>query len=76
MSRKERIKTALDLLKSLLMTFLVGLFGITGYTFVHFEELTKTKVGLIILTLIGVIFSIAVITKWILKKLDELEKED
>ncbi len=76
MSKKERIKTTLDLLKSLLIAFLVGLFGIISYTFVHFEELTKTKVGLILIALILVVLFISAIIKLIIKKLDELEKED
>ncbi len=58
------------------MAFLFGLFGISSYTFVHFEELTKTKVGLIVLALLGIVLSIGIITKWIVKKLDELEKEE
>jgi|GEM_PF-4664175 len=35
----EAIKVRIDLQKSFAMAFLIALFGIFGYTFIHYEEL-------------------------------------
>ncbi len=75
MSRKERIKTILDYLKTMITTFIIGLFGIVSYTFIHIDELEKVKLCAIGFAFILNIAIIGFFVKIVIKKLDELEKE-
>ncbi len=75
MSKKERIKTTLDFLKSSLMTFILLLFGILSYTFVHYEQLNIFKTILVFATLFLNILIIFVILYAVMLNLGRLEKE-
>ncbi len=76
MSKKDRIKAMLDILKSLLLTFLMALFGVFGYTFVHIEALSTTKILFLALSISVVAIIIAFIINGIVAYLNKLEKED
>ncbi len=76
MSKKDRIKTTLDFLKSLLFAFLMALFGVVGYAFVHIESLTKLKISLLAFSIVLIIVVITFIVKSIISYLDKLEMED
>lgn len=47
MSRKEELKTMIDLYKALLLSFLTALFGILGYTFINYDDFTIAKIIII-----------------------------
>ncbi len=76
MSRKERIKTILDFYKSILMTLIVGLFGLISYAFTKSAELNAIKFFIVILGAIGFAFALYFLYKAICYKLDELEREE
>ncbi len=40
MSKKDELKLMVELYKALLIT----LFGVLGYTFIHYEDFTTTKI--------------------------------
>ncbi len=74
MSKKERIKSMFDLLKSLLMAFLFALFGVISYAFVHIRELNVVEFIVIVFAVLIDLLIISVIAKNIIYKLDELER--
>jgi hypothetical protein len=74
MSKLEKTKTILDYLKSILLTFIVGLFGIASYTFIHIDTLSIAQMVIIGVTAILDIIILTILVKFIIKKLDELEK--
>ncbi len=76
MSKKERIKSMFDLLKSLLMAFLFGVFGIISYAFIHAKELNAIELVVILFAALINMLIISVIAKNIIYKLDELERID
>lgn len=74
MSKKDRIKTKLDLLKSLILGFMTALFGVGGYTFAHRNELNYIDyivIGIVAMILVGLICWCGFSFK---KELDKLEK--
>jgi len=71
----EAIKVRIDLQKNFVMAFLIALFGITGYTFVHFEELEDSiEVNVIIIAVQTIIVLIGYFMGSIMKKVNKLEK--
>ena len=44
MSKKDELKLMVELYKALLISFLTALFGVLGYTFIHYEDFTTTKI--------------------------------
>lgn len=43
MSRKERVKTMLDMLKAIIIAFLTALFGLFGYAVINYEKLDMIR---------------------------------
>lgn len=74
MSKKDRVKTKLDLLKSLILGFMTALFGVGGYTFANRNELhliDYATIGIVSCILVGLICWCGFSFK---KELDKLEK--
>lgn len=74
MSKLEKIKTILDYLKNILLAFIVGLFGIASFTFVNIDTLSVGQMVVISIAVIFDIIVIAILVKFIIKKLNELEE--
>ncbi|TLD86682.1 MULTISPECIES: hypothetical protein [Helicobacter] len=74
MSRKERVKIMLDMLKAIIIAFLTALFGLFGYAVINYEKLDMVRA-------LGVVFGAIVLIAFLIlsialffKELDELEK--
>lgn len=75
MSKKERIKVMLDMLKAVIIAFLTALFGLFGYAVIHYENLDMIRaIGVAFGAIILIIFLIISIILFF-KELDKLEKE-
>lgn len=74
MSRKERVKTMLDMLKAIIIAFLTALFGLFGYAVINYEKLDMVRaLGVVFGAIILIVFLILSIALFF-KELDELEK--
>lgn len=74
MSRKERVKTMLDMLKALIIAFLTALFGLFGYAVINHEKLdTIRALGVVFGAIVLIVFLILSIALFF-RELDELEK--
>lgn len=73
MSRKERVKTTIDILKAVILALMTALFGIFGYIVVHLYLLKLMQVLMIVcgVVILAVFFYLAI--KYLKKLLDELE---
>lgn len=73
MSRKERVKTTIDILKAVILALMTALFGIFGYIVVHLYSLKLMQVLIIVcgVVILAVFFYLAI--KYLKKLLDELE---
>lgn len=73
MSRKERVKTTIDILKAVILALMTALFGIFGYIVVHLYSLKLMQVLMIMcgVVILAVFFYLAI--KYLKKLLDELE---
>lgn len=73
MSRKERVKTTIDILKAVILALMTALFGIFGYIVVHLYSLKLMQVLMIVcgVVILAVFFYLAI--KYLKKLLDELE---
>lgn len=76
MSKKERVKTILDTLKTAIFVFMTALFGLFGWAAVNHELVGKDK-----FILLGVIIGIVILSAlcvgavvWFFKELKRLEK--
>ncbi len=76
MSKKEYIKSVLDFYKSILITLLVGLFGLVSYAFTNSENLSLIKLSMIVFAIVFIFISLYYLYKAIAYKLNELKKED
>lgn len=74
MSKLEKTKALIDFIKAVIIALLVGLFGMMSYLVVNLEKITSNQA---IMTTVGIIIDLiilAVFTRVILKKINELEK--
>lgn len=76
MSKKERIKLEIDILKALMLAFLTAIFGIFGFTLMNYQRINLLQamgifVGLILL--FGVLYILAKRMILNLNKIEELE---
>ncbi len=76
MSKQEYIESVLDFYKSVLITLIVGLFGLIGYAFTNSEKLSFIKFCMIIFAIIFIFISLYYLYQGIVYKLNELKKED
>ena len=74
MSKKERVKTDLDILKNLLSIVITAIFGLFGYVLVNYSNLDKAQI--IIGSVISVIlyFALIVLVLQYLKNRRNLEE--
>ncbi|EAH5887194.1 hypothetical protein K8T27_000572 [Campylobacter upsaliensis] len=76
MSKKERIKLEIDVLKALMLAFLTALFGIFGFCVLNYSRIDWIQALFIVL---GVIFACILLYAFskriykILKQIEELE---
>lgn len=73
MSRIEKNKTIIDLLKSVLITLLVALFGMASYLFLNFDNLSFVKIMIVFVAIILDCVIMGFGVKILLKKISELE---
>lgn len=73
MSRKERVKTTIDIVKAIILALMTALFGIFGYIVVHLYSLKLMQVLMIVggVVILAIFFYLAI--KYLKKLLDELE---
>lgn len=74
MSRKERIKFTLDFVKGLMFALLTALFGIFAFIVIHIDTINlfqgiASAIGILIIAI-----SFFFLIRYLVKKLDELEK--
>lgn len=75
MSRKDRIKAKLDLLKLLIVAFLTALFGVVSFTALNYKNFDLLLTVLVLLGTFSLIIALAYFVKDFNRHLDELEKE-
>jgi hypothetical protein len=74
LSKLDKAKTIIDLLKSIIITLLVGLFGMVSYVFINIDGLTFKQIILIAVAVVSDIIVLAYLTNLIVKKINELEE--
>lgn len=73
MSKIDKNKTYIDLLKSVLVTLLVALFGMASYLFLNFDNLSFMKSLVVLVAIVTDCIILGFGTKVIIKKINELE---
>lgn len=76
MSRKERIKLEIDILKALILAFLTAIFGIFGYCVLNYSRINWIQGMFIALGLITAFIFLYILGRRvykILKQIEELE---
>ncbi|ASM38265.1 hypothetical protein CSPARA_0678 [Campylobacter sputorum bv. paraureolyticus LMG 11764] len=68
-----KIKFYIDLLKSVLVTLLVALFGMASYLFLNFDNLSFMKSLVVLVVIVTDCIILGFGTKVIIKKINELE---
>lgn len=74
MSRKERTKTMLDMLKAVIIAFLTALFGLFGYAVINYEKLDMVRALGVVFGAVVLIGCLALSVVLFFRELDELEK--
>ena len=74
MSVKERVKFSLDLTKSFLFALLTALFGIIAFVVINIETITKFQLVISIIGAVIIAIMFVFTMRYLVKKLDELEK--
>ena len=74
MSVKERVKFSLDLTKSFLFALLTALFGIIAFVVINIETISTFQVIASIVGAVVIVIIFVFAMRYLLKKLDELEK--
>ena len=74
MSKKERIKSKIDLLKTFIVACLTALFGVVSFTALSYDIITRAK---LILAIGGIVILVVALVYFLYlynKELDRLEK--
>lgn len=74
MSKKERIKTEIDVLKALILAFLTAIFGVFGFALMNYQTINLLQgigIALGVLFLFGVLY---VLAKRVIANLVQLEE--
>ena len=73
MSKKERVKVTIDILKAVILALMTALFGIFGFIVVHLYSLKFMQVLMIVagIAILAIFFYLSI--KYLKKLLDELE---
>lgn len=74
MSKLDKTKTIIDLLKSIIITLIVGLFGMASYGFINIEKLGSTQLIIIGIAILSDIIILTIVGKIIIKKINDLEE--
>ncbi len=74
MSKKERVKFSLKLTKSLILAFLTALFGIFAFIVINIDTINKLQIIASICGIIVITIFLFLLLRYLLRKLDELEK--
>lgn len=74
MSKKDAVKSKLELYKTLITAFMTALFGTGGYAFVNYRVLTLVEEVVIILCMICFVLAITAVAYKYYKELKKLEK--
>ena len=74
MSRKERIKLEIDILKMLIIAFLSAIFGIFGYCVLNYSHINLIQSLFIALGIILSFIALFLLSKRIYKILKEIEE--
>lgn len=75
MSRADRIKAKLDLLKLLIIAILTALFGVVGFAVTHYKTLDFVLSLMVSLGIIVLLSALVYLSINFNKELDKLEKE-
>lgn len=76
MSKKEKIKVKLDMLKTMIMTFITTLFGVLGYTILNYEIFNKIITISVLIAIALLILGVLILAKEFKKELKRLEEEE
>ncbi len=74
MSKKERVKSKIDLLKTFIVACLTALFGVVSFTALSYDIITRAK---LILAIGGIVILVVALVYFLYlynKELDRLEK--
>ena len=74
MSKLDKTKKIIDLLKSIIITLLVVLFGMVSYSFINIDKLSTLQLIIIGVAIIFNIIVLSIIGKVIIRKVNELEE--
>ncbi|TQR33806.1 hypothetical protein DMB92_02675 [Campylobacter sp. MIT 99-7217] len=74
MSKKERIKLEIDILKALILAFLTAIFGIFGYSVINYQSIDLVKAVAIMLGIMVLCILLYICAKKVLKNLKDIEE--
>ena len=74
MSKKERIKLEIDVLKALILAFLAAIFGIFGYSVINYQKIDLLQGIGILIGLIFLFVALYVFIKRLVKNLNQIEE--
>lgn len=75
MSKKEKIKAMIDFYKTIIIAFMTALFGVLGYTFMHYKDFLIQETIIVIVCIVGILLVLFVLVRLFLKEINKLEKE-
>ena len=74
MSKKERVKFSLKLTKSLILAFLTALFGIFAFIVINIDTINGFQIIASVSGIVVITIFFLLLIRYLLLKLDELEK--
>ena len=74
MSKKERVKFSLKLTKNLILAFLTALFGIFAFIVINIDTINGLQIIASICGIVIIAIFLFLLLRYLLLKLDELEK--
>lgn len=74
MSKKERVKFSLKLTKSLILAFLTALFGIFAFIVINIDTINGFQIIASVSGIVVITIFFLLLIRYLLRKLDELEK--
>jgi hypothetical protein len=74
MSKLDKTKTIIDVLKTIAITLLVALFGMLSYAFIHSHTLDKSHFIGLGIAIIANVIALVIIAKVMAQHINELEE--
>jgi hypothetical protein len=74
MSKLDKVKTYIDLLKSFLLALFLGLLGMGSYLFINAGSMNIIQLAVIVIAIIGDIVVLTYGIRTLFKKINELEE--